>query len=316
MNEEIIEFMSNIDSNSFEDFINNSNIDTEVALNTELCNYDFSWLDEIEEKLPFISNIINLDYTNGKSKVILKSYENRFVKTVLYRLYDFLLNEKKKVSSIDDNSKNKVIKSNIKSLINNENIEINLQIKTKSQGINNDGEAFGLSFNERIERVFDLTTVLINSDFIKGLEDASLIQTTVEKTEVFNQELNYKKSYELYEFLNNYIEKSEYKDIDYVKKCVNSKLLVTSYLEYQVLNNCMKDNNISNVYKDLLEKIVEKLVSETNIDEKSFKKMISKKFESEYEKKKNREKNIQSIFIKTQDNYNKQIKDALRTLKN
>ncbi len=58
------------------------------------------------------------------------------------------------------------------------------------------------------------------------------------------------------------------------------------------------------------------MVLESSIDEKAFKKMVNKKFEDEYSKKKTREKSIQNIFAKAQDNYNKQIKDAMRALKN
>ena len=43
--------------------------------------------------------------------------------------------------------------------------------------------------------------------------------------------------------------------------------------------------------------------------------MINKIFEEEYAKKKSREKNIATIFMKSFDTYQKQTKDAIRTLK-
>ena len=82
-----------------------------------------------------------------------------------------------------------------------------------------------------------------------------------------------------------------------------------------MLNTCTENSRDDNVYKIFLEKIIEQMVNDSTMDEKSFKKLITKKFEDEYNKKKNREKNIQSIFIKSCDNYAKQVKDALRALK-
>ena len=68
-------------------------------------------------------------------------------------------------------------------------------------------------------------------------------------------------------------------------------------------------------YRNFLEKIVENLVFESDMDDKTFKKIVNKKFEEAYSKKQNREKNIQSIFNKSIDTYQKQIKDAIRCLK-
>ena len=64
-----------------------------------------------------------------------------------------------------------------------------------------------------------------------------------------------------------------------------------------------------------LDRLIEKMVQDTNVNEKNFKRMITKKFEDEYDKKKKREISIQGIFNKTIDNYNKQVKDAIRALK-
>ena len=68
MNNKIIEFINDIDNASYEKFIDNSNIED---INYNLNTYDSSWLDSLEEYLPFLNNIVTKNYTN--TNVILKS---------------------------------------------------------------------------------------------------------------------------------------------------------------------------------------------------------------------------------------------------
>ena len=313
MNDKIVEFISNIDSFDYDDFYNNSSIDSTLDLKHNLLDYDISWLDELEEYLPFVNNIIYLDYTNTNNSIVLKSYENRFIKTLLQRLYNFLLSERKKINNMDSENL-KELKSNLNTFINNDDVEINIDIKIKNNSDVKNRESYGLNISERIDRVLNIVVSLLESDFIKSLSDLEVIKGDINKTEVFEQELNYKKAYELYLSLEKYIKSREELDINDMKNKIEDEFIITSYLEYKLLSNCYK-NSKNNTYKDFLDRLIEKLVTESSIDEKSFKKMITKKFEDEYTKKKNREKNIQNIFLKAQDNYNKQIKDALRVLK-
>lgn len=314
MNDKIVEFISDINLSNYDEFADNSSINSSLTLDMQLSDYDFSWLDIVEEYLPFVNNIIYLDYTNTNSNVVLKSYENKFIKTLLHRLYNFLLRERKKINNVsEDNCRS--IKTYLNTIINDENIDIEINIKSKQVNDQKNGESYGLSLSDRIERVLNIIVTLMNSDFMKCLDDLEVINGSIDKTEVLDQELNYKKAYELYCSLDRYMESNNTIDLELVKKNIEEKLTITSYLDYKILCDCFKNKSETNVYRVFLERLIEKMVAESSIDEKNFKKMITKKFEDEYSKKKNREKNIQNTFIKYQDNYNKQVKDALRALK-
>lgn len=312
MNDKIVEFISDVDISDFDAFEENLNLDTSLSLDMQLNDYNCSWLDSLEEYLPFISNIVTIDYTN--SNIVLKSYENRFIKTLIYMLYNFLLSERKKIVSISE-SNSKSIVSKLNTIVESEKIEIEIKVKTTKIEESKNGNSYGLSLVERIDRVLNIVTSLISSDFITSLDDISIITDEINKTEVFEQELNYRKAYELYEIIKKIVDGICEEDEDVIKENINNKLLVTSYLEYQLLKKYNKVKSEGNIYKEFIERLIEKMVLEYSMDEKSFKKMITKKFEEEYNKKKTREKNIQNIFLKTQDNYNKQIKDATRALK-
>lgn len=311
MNSKIVGFISDIDSTSYEEFRDNATYTSDIKINNEINDLDYTILNDMEKYIPFISNIINSDYTNSLgNKIVLKSYENKFIKTLVFKLKDFLLNKKTLISK-ESLLEEKRVSATIKSKIGNENITVDLSIKKE---LNDDTlkESYGLSLLERINRLLNIVNSLITSDFINQLNDVEIITDEVVKTEVFEQELNYKKCYELYELIVDYKENKN--EMNSYLDDIDDNLIIGSFLNLQLLNE--KKNNDSNPYKAFLERIIEQMVLESSMDEKAFKKMVTKKFEDEYSKKKTREKNIQNIFLKTQDNYNKQIKDALRALKN
>ena len=197
-----------------------------------------------------------------------------------------------------------------------EELQIKISIISNKKTDNSKGESFGLSLNERIERVLNISNDFLNTKFMKVLNDASLVYNPINKTPLIIEETNYKKALELYNYIDNYENSCK----DYNNKITNRKLdknlLVSSFIEYQSFLNVINNNLEDNQYKLFLERLIEKMVTDSTMDQKSFKKMLTRKFDEEYSKKKNREQNIQNIFIKNIDNYNKQMKDAIRALKN
>lgn len=315
MNDKILEFITELDSSSYDEFISSTNIESTMRLDDEINDYNYSWLNQVEQYLPFISNIVNAKHGYGDNYV-LTSYENRFIKTLLYRLKEFLISEQNKFNKINFSTNAKYLNAHLKTIVNNETVDIEIKVKTSQNEDLKKGESYGLSLDERIKRVLNITDGLISSEFMNLLRDTSFVREPISKTAIFEEELNYRKALELYTFIENFDECPEDKDIEKIKQVVDEKLMITSFFEYQLLKVCSKKKAEDNVYRIFLERLVEKMVADSSMDEKSFKKMLSKKFEDEYNKKKNREKNIQNIFSKNIDNYNKQIKDALRSLKN
>lgn len=315
MNDKIVEFISDIDSSIFDLYALNAHIDSQVDIDSETKEYDYSWLNQVEKYLPFVSNIVNMDYTNADIHVIL-SYENRFIRTLIFRLRDFLLVEQKRFYRLNFNPRYKKYNAKIQTKLDNEIIEIDLNVKSSQTENPKKGEAYGLSLKERIDRVIKITDELFDNNLMQQLKESSFIHNPVNKTPLMEEDMNYRKALELFNYIDNFNEAKKDLNILDIKENLNNKFLITSFLEYQLLNDCLKDKKEDNVYRIFLERLIEKLVLESSMDEKSFKKMLTKKFEEEYTKKKNREKSIQNIFLKNIDSYNKQVKDALRALKN
>ena len=74
MNTKIVEFISDIDSTSYDEFKKNATYTSDIKINNEINNLDYTILNDMEKYIPFISNIINNDYTNSLgNKIVLKS---------------------------------------------------------------------------------------------------------------------------------------------------------------------------------------------------------------------------------------------------
>ena len=314
MNDNVVEFISSIETNTYDEFLNNATIESSYVVDCDINDYDYSWLNQVEQYIPFISNIVN--DTNLPNNSIIVTYENRFIKTLIYSLIEFINEQKKlyKEHSLDNTRKE--LKSTLNTKVLDEELQIKISIISNKKTDNSKGESFGLSLNERIERVLNISNDFLNTKFMKVLNDASLVYNPINKTPLIIEETNYKKALELYNYIDNYENSCK----DYNNKITNRKLdknlLVSSFIEYQSFLNVINNNLEDNQYKLFLERLIEKMVTDSTMDQKSFKKMLTRKFDEEYSKKKNREQNIQNIFIKNIDNYNKQMKDAIRALKN
>ncbi len=312
MNDRIIEFISNLDTDSFETYLANAKIDRSYNLAINQKEYDYSWLNQFEQYLPFLTNILSMDFSKADPSVI-ESYENRFIRTLVYRISDYIKVQRDLFNRMQEQNKKRNLETTITTKVGNEDIIVNLSISATKSDESHKGEAFGLSLKDRLERVSAIVEALKRSSLMKALENTSFISSPINKTALFEEETNYRKALEFYNFIENTSDgNDDYATIDI--KDLDDKLLITTFMEYQLLNEVYKDKK-NNSYQDFLNRLIERLVLTSSIDEKSFKKMLAKKFEDEYNKKKNREQTIQNIFLKTIDDYNKQVKDALRALK-
>ncbi len=310
MNDKIVDLMS-ITTDNYDSFMRHANVDTSFSLTAG--DYDYSWLSQVEQYLPFISNIVNFDYSEADQDVET-SYENRFIKTLLYRLNDFIILEENRLKN-DSMTFSSNYTSTVKSEMDDASVSVDVKVSIDYKK-DDKGSSYGLTLKERIARVSTIVTSLLKSHFIETLKDSSFIRNPVSKTPILEEETNYRKALELYNFIENFKTASKSLDSEDAKTSLDNRNLTLSYLAYQNLETLKSRKDTMNAYQTFLNHLIEKMVVTSSMDEKSFKRMITKKFEDEYNKKKTREQNIQNIFLKNIDSYNKQVKDALRALKN
>ena len=321
MDKELLDFILSITEDNYSNFIKSSELDINMDDNLEFVPLDHSWIDVVERYVPFLKGAFDNPYLEiidiADSQ---KLYENRFLISLILKLEKFIQEKQRDVNERLSNSFERHI--NVKSTVEFEleDVEIEFSIKSRKKEDLNNGVSYGLTASERIERLNDVVKSITENNFFKSLRDVKLVTSPIHCTNVILEDQNLKKLLELWDFLENciLIQKtvSNKKVQTKQKDLFENRIKNTCFINYKLLDNINDINTVGeDYYKDFLEKIIESLVIESTMDDKMFKKMVNKKFEEEYVKKQNREKNIHSIFNKSIDSYQKQIKDALRCLK-
>lgn len=321
MNKGFLDFILSISEDNYTEFMKKTDLDIELDNGLEFTPLNHSWIDVVERYIPFLKNAVDNPYQElidvADSK---KLYENRFLISLILLLDEFVVEKYNEVVDRLSNSYERNFCVKGETNFDTEKLEIELKIKSTRQEDLDNGLAYGLSAKERIERLIEVIQAIIDSQFFNSLKDIKLVSSPIHRTNVILEDQNFKKLLELWDFLDNYIlvQKTVLSKKVQAKQQENfhKKVKNACFVNYKVFNGMSEITSASeDYYRDFLEKIIENLVAESTMDDKSFKKLVNKKFEEAYSKKQSREKNIQSIFNKSIDTYQKQIKDAIRCLK-
>lgn len=321
MNKGFLDFILSMSEDKYSEFIKNTDLEIEMDNNLDFTPLDHSWIDVVEQYIPFLKNAVDNPYREIIDVIDSKKlYENRFLISLILRLDNFLGDKYNEIVERLSNPFERSINIKGSTQLSDEQIEVDINVRSKRNEDADNGVAYGLSAKERIERLIEVVQSITDSVFFNSLKDIKVVTSPVHRTNVILEDQNFKKLLELWDFLENYIlvQKTvlNKKIVAKQQENFNKRIKNSCFVNYQLLNNSLESNMINeDYYKDFLEKIIEGLVAESTMDDKTFKKLVNKKFEEAYSKKQSREKNIQSIFNKSIDSYQKQIKDAIRCLK-
>lgn len=130
-------------------------------------------------------------------------YENRFVKTLIDRLFIFVTNRyniiKDNVASFSKNHVN--INSNFK--IKNANVDINVDVVVKKE-VNNQNERINLSLLRRVEKLNQMVLSFRNSELYRRLVNAPKVNPPIMQTNIIMKNPDFKNCYTLWLFLDKY----------------------------------------------------------------------------------------------------------------
>lgn len=327
MTEELLKVLVKTDSGMLEKFLTNNISNLKVILDQENLFFDYSWLDYVEECIPFLDSIIrNPTVIEGQQELFYMEkiketrnlYENRFIKTLISQLYEFLQNQIINLpNEINDNQDIKFIYKG-STTFDNQEININFEMETKTLNTPESLHKIKIDIEDRIKRIYMIVSGFYLSPFMQSLDGAIMIDGTVKQTEIMKTELNYKKMYELWKYLDKYRAntREQKKKLQQDREnLLHDQLDNMSYLGYEMIKMLKDTSKPIDFWKLYINKMIEYIVNESNMDEKNFKKLVNNKFSDELTKKHGREKNIINGFEKSFDNYNKQMKDAIRLFK-
>lgn len=277
-----------------------------LAQNTNL-------IQEVQED----GTIIPLKLLNVYREETTDLYENRFIKSLVDNLYQFVENKLKESDqkSYAKINNNVVFKGEHKSK--NETVKINLSLES-AYSDEVDLSKDGHSLDIRIEHIRDVVGAFKASTFIKGLKESSPVRSPIRKTNVILKEQNFIKALELWEFL----EKNNIKPVTSIEetkeeiKDLNIKNLydLAFFIESDALKE--KANKEVNVVTDAyISKLVNDFVFSGEISETEFRRILNREFKEATKKKNKITNEIRSKYESVINEFDKNKKKAMALLK-
>ncbi len=255
-----------------------------------------SMIQEVQED----GTVIPLKLLNVYREETVDLYENRFIKSLVDNLFQFVNtklqeSDQRSYAKINDEvTYNGIMKKNGEEV----NISLNITSK-KNTEVNNSKD--GHSLNERIEHIKDIIAMFRASTFIKSLKESSPVRSPIRKTNVILKEPNFIKALELWE----YLEKNNIKPITQIDKrteYINNNKIKNKYdLAFFINNDALGEKETKEIEYNsaIISKLVNDFVFDGDITEKEFKKLLEKEFVSANKRK---EKTINSVR-RVIDNY-------------
>lgn len=245
-------------------------------------------------------------------------YENRFMYTLVNKLYKFIQNVYFDDSFESSFNTKKQVNYNGSTNINGEKVKINFVIEVENEE-NNSGNF--KSVEELIERINSLRDVVdgfMKSDFIKSLTRAVPVKSPIRKTNVFLKEQNFKKALELWEFL------EQYDHIDLTSTSENSKqerkkedkdnFDFLYYLGYNIISPKENAPRLEELIPkdESIYKFIENYIMDFSGSEKDFKKFMENQYRIVINKRKTEEKEVYNEYRKIILKFERRKKKAIK----
>lgn len=227
-------------------------------------------------------------------------YENRFLYSLMKRLYSFLELQLEYQDHDSHISEKRVVSFKSETLQAKENVIINVSLETDSYKLLNIDST---AYKKRINNINNIIDGFMESSFIKSLRMASLVKSPIRKTNIILKDTNFRKCLELWEFLEKYeadkiIKITKYNDID---KSLEKKarFLYAGFMDYQALDyEC--ENKKQKRYELYLQKSMDECLNDLDFTDKEYRHLVEinlKQIRHEQEQEKEAIKNKFKSFI-------------------
>lgn len=280
-----------------------------LAQNTNL-------IQDVEED----GTVIPLKLLNVYREETVDLYENRFIKSLVDNLYQFVNN---KLAESDQRSRvdvvNKVTYEAEKPLEKGK-INISLKLEGSNSEVIEEEKKDGHDIDTRIEHIKDVLAAFRGSQFIKSLAASQPVRSPIRKTNVILKEPNFIKALELWE----YLESNEIKPITTTtdeeldrSKEVKDKYDFTFFLQNAALklNKDSKYDKVKVVEDLTIEEALKKLIFDKEMDEKDVKIFFNKELKHILALKKKEDNKVRKYFKDFLNEYRKNKQKAINLLK-
>lgn len=203
------------------------------------------YIKDVDEHNQVIPNKI----LNIGAEDFLKTYENRFIATLIRKLVLFI---EKRASFFDINTQvreSEVLLYKNRSMVDGKEVEIETKIKVVSDNdVSKDEYERNLEFAKRLEEIRRYVLYYYNSDFMRAMKTERNVRNPILMTNIIRKNKKYNHCYRLYKFL----EKYEHLGVEFK---TSDKYANLSKNELDEINNAMMVNFLALRGKEMPKKI-------------------------------------------------------------
>ena len=238
-------------------------------------------------------------------------YENRFIITLINRLYDFLNRRYDAIFKTTGDEFASMLKVDSTFNDNDEKIEYNLTVKMYQGQSYLDNKNNDSALYERIEYFKMMIDGFKKSEFYQALASCTAVRSPINKTNLITKEPNFKKCYDLWQFLDKYTD-TGYKydrrafNVDFEEEYVN-ELNLMMLLNYMVMKNNLEERNeqafdFANAKRKrtlkpkFIKHLIEEFVFDMDIPEVELRQIFNEELQKAYNTKTENEEEILEIL--------------------
>ena len=316
-------FITCIPDQEIDLFISNTRAKATVKKSEEKVTVDFSWVEQIEEAIPFLDNIIHNPHIEREENpeylaAMVDLYENRFIYSLINNLYIFV---QKQLVYIDDESFNQLVKTiNYQGTTNynHEDISISLELKSINYNILNSFDINEL--HARIKHIIAVLNDFKKSKFMQIMAPANPVKSPIKKINAFLNENAFMAALNLWDFLEDFqitapLKKWQ-KEEEQSSAELNKDFTLTYFMNYNILNGLNKkyiDDEKSQMQN--LKKVIFDYAKNFNIDENELRKQINNELRLASLFKEEQIKGINTIYKSFINDHTNRLTRGLTLLK-
>lgn len=270
-------------------------------------------------------DVIPAKILNANKEETFDTYENRLIYTLIQNCKMFIKKRKETISNeIEGEDKNnKDISYKAKTKIKDENIDIDMKLKSYKDIKGNTENKETEKLLERIENLSKkIDDVTLSSEVYKTIDKLhiTLLKDPIKKTNVILKNTNFQYAMKLWEYLkDNYDEKVEkidenndYEDNGELKQLVDETFML-QYLAMKTLDEDEEENyeTQNKIKEEAISQLIDKLLDmDIELTDEQLKELVANKYETIKYKKIEAIEEIQKIFRKHIDKYVKNVEKS------
>ena len=272
-----------------------------LARNTNL-------IQDIDEKTGDVkpSKILNINKEES-----FDTYENRFIYTLIVNMETFVEFKKKTLLGSSHLKDDKSIEYKAASMVGNENVTIELAMKSSVHSQKNDGRKNGESLETRIkklsERIIDLKSTPVFKDLAR--KHVTLVRPPIKKTNVILKNTNFQYAMVLWTYLQEHFadeDKREKQDKNYEDegelKGLFDDTFLLAYLSMCTLNK--EDYDTSKAKEKVISQVIRRVIDlNSTLTEDEIKDLVGEQFAIVKNKNTATQEGIEKVFKKHIEKY-------------